>query len=513
MMSFQKRSLAIVGGGAAGVTTFIAAVQHRAAQVIYIVDPGPIGPGMAFFNLDGDILCNTSVDTMSVVSDNPLDFLDYLHEHGHAVTPESFVPRQWVGNYLNERFSEFSAIARQAGIDVFHVPHLFRQLKVNSHRRYTLWYGDVLAPKPLEVTDVIFCTGFGASRIPDALKPHLAHPTFIHCPYPETGMLTKIPTKSRVLVIGSKLSAIDAAILLCREGHHVTMTSPSGDIPAVRSRFMRSSGAFFEHKSMTSIMTHKGNQSTNFFPDSLKHAYLKYFRRTLNKYTKIPWREQFSNANSYRERLREEISIAEQGKSQWQDITVNFMDVINEIHLTDKTYFDGTFHPNVEKMLHRYITAIALPNARKLLHYMDSDVLTIQQGAILNVVVEEGEKGAWLVNLGQDYQRFDAVVTAVGYHRPYFVIDENGQLEIDAYGHRSECAVSISPEMAASHPYFKEKESIWFVGTPAHRRLWVPNALVVVANIATRVINNMRRIDIPVASTVGNHEKDLVISK
>lgn len=512
MMSFQKRSLAIVGGGAAGVATFIAAVQHRVAQTIYIIEPGAVGPGMAFFNLDGDILCNTSVDTMSVVADNPLDFLDYLHKRGHTVTPESFVPRQWVGNYLNEKFLEFNTIALKIGIDVFHIPYVFKGLKINSHRCYTLWYGDTLAPQSLEVTDVIFCTGFGASRLPEVLKPHLAHPTFIHCPYPEQDMLARIPSQSRVLVIGSKLSAIDAAILLCREGHRVTMTSPSGDIPAVRSRLIRSPGAFFEHENIMSIMTRKGNQSNHPFPDSLKRAYLKYFYRALNKYTKIPWREQFSNANSYRERLREEIAIAEQGKSQWQDMIVNFMDVINEVHLNDKTYFDGSFHPNVEKMLHRYITAIALPNARKLLHYMDEGSLIIQQGEILNVVIEEGEANTWLVNLGQDYQPFDAVVAAVGYHQPDFVIDEDGKLEIDTHGQHSERAISISPEMVAIHPDLKEKESIWFVGTPAHKRLWVPNALVVVANIATKVIKNMLRTDVQAPSAVDNHEKELEIS-
>ncbi|MBC8947885.1 FAD/NAD(P)-binding protein [Xenorhabdus sp. TS4] len=511
-MSFHKRSLAIVGGGAAGVATFIAAVQHRAAQIIYVIEPGPVGPGMAFFNLDGDVLCNTSIDTMSVVADNPLDFLDYLHKHGHIVTPESFVPRQWVGNYLNQRFLEFSTIALKTGIDVFHMPHLFRGLKVNPHRCYTLWHGDSLTPQSLEVTDVIFCTGLGASRLPEVLKPHLTRPTFIHSPYPEKEMLARIPPQSRVLVIGSKLAAIDAAILLCREGHSVTMISPSGDIPAVRSRLVKSPGTFFEHKNTMSIMNRQGNQLTHFFPDSLKHAYLKYFYRALKKYTKIPWREQFSNANSCRERLREEIAIAEQGKSQWQDMIVNFVYVVNEVHLNDNTYFGGSFHPNFEKMLHRYITAIALPNAQKLLHYMDSGSLLIQKGEILNVVIEEGEANTWLVNLGQDYQPFDAIVAAVGYHQPDFILDEDGILEIDTHGQRSERAISISPEMGVIPPDFKEKESIWFVGTPAHKRLWVPNALFVVANVANLVIKSMLKLDVQVTSTIGNTEKELEIS-
>ena len=92
-------TLAIVGAGAAGVATFIAAVRAQVARSIYMIDPQPIGPGAAFSNTDNDILCNTSVDTMSVLHDMPLDFLEHLRCEGYAFTAESFVPRFLVGRH------------------------------------------------------------------------------------------------------------------------------------------------------------------------------------------------------------------------------------------------------------------------------------------------------------------------------------------------------------------------------------------------------------------------------
>ena len=117
--------LAIVGAGAAGVATFIAAVRAGVARTIYMIDPHPVGPGTAFSNTDRDILCNTSVDTMSVLHDMPLDFLEHLSCEGYASTPESLVPRFLVGRYLANRFVQYSAMAREQGVVVKYVSSTF----------------------------------------------------------------------------------------------------------------------------------------------------------------------------------------------------------------------------------------------------------------------------------------------------------------------------------------------------------------------------------------------------
>lgn len=490
MMSNNKGSVAIVGGGATGVATFIAAVVRRAAKTIYIIDPRPIGRGVAFSSTDGDMICNTSVDTMSVVPGRPLDFQEYLDARGSPATSNAFMPRSLVGDYLVERFRHYRELASRYGIDVVHLPYRFRSLRIEGHRRYKLRFSEAAAPRSLIVTDVIFCTGYGASRVPDALMSYRNHPTFIGCPYPEAEMLAKVPAKSRVLVIGSKLSAIDTAILLCREGHRVTMLSPSGELPAVRARLARNEKVSYDLEGLEAMMARWNPEMAGPCSEALKHIYLKYTAHILAEHTHKPSRIQFSHASRYDDRLREEIAIAEHGDSLWQDLAFSFIEAWNAVYLKHEWHFTGGFHPGFRQTVYRYLTAVALPNAKKLMHHIDHGTLAIKRGELRDVTVADGGHG-WLLDWGEGSQRFDAVVTATGFHLPHFVFNDDGELEIEVEGHRPEEALDISQDMAADDPRLPEKESIWFVGAPAHMRLSIPNALFVVAPLADHVVANV----------------------
>lgn len=114
-MIHSCKTLAIIGAGAAGTAAFIMAVKKRVAETIYIVDPKMPGHGNVFTNMDDDVLSNTTVNTTSIVSDNPFDFLHYLNYIGYKVTGDSFVPRRLVGKYIKERFTLYERIAKKRG--------------------------------------------------------------------------------------------------------------------------------------------------------------------------------------------------------------------------------------------------------------------------------------------------------------------------------------------------------------------------------------------------------------
>ncbi|WP_323159530.1 FAD/NAD(P)-binding protein, partial [Pseudomonas marginalis] len=82
---------------------------------------------------DNDLICNTSIDTMSVIIDEPLDFLDYLLEQGYDVEAATYVPRKWMGGYLSNRFDKYCAIASQSNIDIVHLPYLVNSLKIEGN--------------------------------------------------------------------------------------------------------------------------------------------------------------------------------------------------------------------------------------------------------------------------------------------------------------------------------------------------------------------------------------------
>ena len=489
-------TLAIVGAGAAGVATFIAAVRAQVARSIYMIDPQPIGPGAAFSNTDNDILCNTSVDTMSVLHDMPLDFLEHLRCEGYAFTAESFVPRFLVGRYLASRFLQYSAIAREQGVRVQYVCSRFKALKVHGHRHYELELCDVqMKPAPsLRATDVVFCTGFGPPHIPAVARPFFNHSSFIKNPYPEASMLAMIPENSRVLIMGSKLSAIDSAIVLCRDGHQVTMLSPSGEFPSVRARFMRSPKTAFDVEAIAAVMKPEQHEAQTCSP-AMGYRYLNYFSRVLRQNLGKDWSLQFSRASSVVDRLREEVEIAGSGASHWQEYVVDFMHAINRLHSKGDLYFEGCFHPAFEQLLYRYISALALPNARKLLKYLEDGVLCVQSGEVTRIGYSQGRPHPWRVNWAAGDHRFDAIVSATGYHQSRYVMGDDGKIELDMRGDRSQRQpITVLPTMAGAHESFGEHESIWFLGAPARPRLWHPNALVVVTPMANRIIESMRRL-------------------
>jgi uncharacterized NAD(P)/FAD-binding protein YdhS len=489
-MTWQETTLAIVGGGAAGVATFIAAVRRRAASCIYVIDPRQIGPGVAFGSSDNEVLCNTSVDIMSVVAGNPSDFLDYLISSGYKATPDSYVPRRWMGEYLTHRFHYYRAIAIQSGIDVIHLPYQFQSLRIDGHRRYTIRFTDS-SIDPLTATDVVFCTGHGAPRIPDVLKEHHKRPTFISCPYPEAEMMERIPVRSRVLVIGSKLSAADAAILLCREGHQVTMVSSSGQFTAVRGRFIRNDRLPLDNKFLESIISQWDSRDETANSPVFARAFLKFVIRTLSEYSDTPSRVQFSYATRLEDRLREEIAIAERGDNVWQDLAVSFVDAINDFYVKNKNH---RMHRDFKNLVYRYIAGIALPNAKKLLRLIEEGRLVVRRGELKHVQVPDGDEESWLVNWGEGFQRFRAVVVAAGFHFPNVVFNESGELEIDAEGQRTTCCVDISDRINMTNPYRDEGESIWFVGPPAHTRVPIPNALFIVAPFADLVVSELEKL-------------------
>ncbi|PAM45683.1 FAD-dependent oxidoreductase, partial [Acinetobacter baumannii] len=74
---------------------------------------------------------------------------------------------------------------------------------------------------------VLVCTGSAAPFVPPLVTPHLGAPGIFATPYPTRSWLASLTRPSRVLVLGSRLSAIDSVLLLCGAGHQVLMASPS----------------------------------------------------------------------------------------------------------------------------------------------------------------------------------------------------------------------------------------------------------------------------------------------
>lgn len=167
---------------------------------------------------------------------------------------------------------------------------------------------------------VIVCTGYTHPAIPEALVSYQGDPLFFASPYPEKLMLEKIRPDSHVLIVGTRLSAIDAALVLCRQGCRVSLVSPSGDLPAVRSAVMLRP----IQASRLAWLTDSAVISEQVRPDIRK-----WVIRLLAHASATSLREQFVAEAESIQRLREESELARQDKTEWQYRIVGMINAIN----------------------------------------------------------------------------------------------------------------------------------------------------------------------------------------
>ena len=95
-----RAAVAIIGGSVTGVAAFIQLVRAGNAKRIDIIDPEGLADSIAFGVCEDVLLCNTSVQTLSILDDEPHDFQRYLQAQGIDVGEDAFVPRTWVAGYL-----------------------------------------------------------------------------------------------------------------------------------------------------------------------------------------------------------------------------------------------------------------------------------------------------------------------------------------------------------------------------------------------------------------------------
>ena len=397
-----RRRLAIVGGGASGVAAFVAAVRYGVAASIDLIDPVGIGGGVAFSARDDALLCNTSVETMSVLDDEQDDFLAYLHSIDVAATRDSFAPRAYVSRYLTARYRQFAARARAAGIEHRFVQAAAIRVEGAKAGGYRVLLDDGAVR---DATDVLLCVGHGAPHVPAEVEPHLGAPLLFESLYPEQDVLAALRPCSRVLVLGSRLSAVDSALLLCEAGHTVEMASPSGRLPAVRTATPRACPVEVDARALASVDVNA---------PGFAWRLLRIIARSARAVGSRPLREQVVRVREPIERMRREADLARRGVTDWQQILVGYMDAAETRLRHEALASQRRALAECSRVAGRYLFACPLQNADKLLRYARERRLTVRAGTPARL-----RPGArWRVFWGDGKQDdFDAIVCATGFRK------------------------------------------------------------------------------------------------
>ncbi|MDR5785498.1 FAD/NAD(P)-binding protein [Caballeronia sp. LP003] len=234
----KRYRISIIGGGSLGTSFFnrlVEGARQRVGRTLAVTlhDPLPLGPGLPYQQDSDAVLLNSPAAYSSAIDADKEHFCRWLVERGYGTLEQvrsRYFPRAVYGDYLREFMSHTIALAGKLGIEVAHrafaaesIMHAGDGFRIGDSEGHVT-YAD----------HVVLCVG----NPPSARFAHLrGRPGFFDDPYPTTKLAPAISPHQRVLVLGTSLSFIDAALALHEAGHrgHIHATSRSGRLPVVKA--------------------------------------------------------------------------------------------------------------------------------------------------------------------------------------------------------------------------------------------------------------------------------------
>lgn len=233
----NRRTVLVVGGGFSG--TMAAAQLVRQADsagldlhVILAERTGVIGAGVAYGTADEAHLLNVPAGRMSAWADDPTDFVAWLGRSIRPVDPGEFVPRAWYGRYVRETLL---AVRRAACIVSSEV--VSDEIWRLSRRPGGGWVAHGGGGTTIMADEVVLAIGHRPPADPLASRWHGPRDRYLANPWGPLAM-RPIGSEEPVLILGSGLTAIDAALSICGSGRSapVYLVSRRGLTPRSHAR-------------------------------------------------------------------------------------------------------------------------------------------------------------------------------------------------------------------------------------------------------------------------------------
>ncbi|MEU9982187.1 FAD/NAD(P)-binding protein [Streptomyces sp. NPDC050856] len=479
----RGRRVVVIGGGVAGTSLVVQLMASRdaagAIASVDVVEPRAVGWGLAFGDDDPLLMCNSAVNVNSLRADRPDDFAMYLRECGWTGRAGDVVPRGELARYCERRFRAARRQAARWGIPVRHVRGVVTSVRVREEGyRVVLRDGTEVA-----ASDVVVCVGVHRARVPDGFAAYTDHPRYVASPYPSRRLRGHVPADSRVLVLGTRQSAIDAALLLCGEGHQVTMASRSGRLPAVREALREPPAALPSLQRLVRL-----DPTDPLLAQRLTRLAVEAIRLLDTR----PLRRQTSPAGDSVERLRQETTLAESGACAWAEISVALIEAVIELFPTVRPERRGELLERFAWFIDRYLTAMTTVNARRLLRHLSTGALRVSPAYPRDIQVEsDGWHLRWPSGARES---FDVVVNATGFELPWLYWDgERQALLLDRPSPDARVVDRLDDELRLTLRPARPPERIWVAGVATHVRVPFSNHLRNVVRQAGWVAGQLSR--------------------
>lgn len=414
-----KMKIAIIGAGVAGITVLIEIVNHPAFDKTIEIDlydtSELFGTGLPY-QQDYDSLLNQEADTMSILLDEPLDFVQWAEENaGYSGIEKEHLPRPLYGRYLKERLGNYIA---ESGATVYF--QTVDELTIIDQHKISL-----LAGKDQRVYDAVhLCTGHLPYADPYRLR---GHSNFVYNPYPLYEKLGTIPKTSSVGIIGTGLTALDLLRYL-KEKKDIKQTylfSLTGKFSTVRGNEKKRTLHY-----LTGEATRQHIEKNDGFLSL--DLVLEWFKKECLSRGMEPSKvfEKFGagtkESMEYEWNHKDEIGLFQSLIHQLDDF---LPDIWNAFTEKDKTAFKELY----EKKIEAFRSPMPGKSVSKLLEWLNSGAVLVQGGM---KTVQTRENGFLVSFDSEEKIAVDYLVNAAGQHKMVQQSAYNSQLLNDLLNKR-----------------------------------------------------------------------------
>ncbi|AMG31509.1 hypothetical protein AL542_14960 [Grimontia hollisae] len=337
------KNIAIVGAGPSGISAYLQLVKEHHTELTSITLFDPQGVGKSFsFNTDLDSsLTNTSVGVTSLYADDKLDYFKWLKDKKPELnaTSSDFISRFYFSEYCQDRFQQSRDYAASFGCSTFVEHAEVKKIAFRNERMMVTSQHNI----DFVFDAVILSTGISAS-VPDGLQKDCDN--LVSNPYPERHFLSRVTNASNVLILGSKLSAIDICVAIHNQypDAQMTMVSRSGELPSVRDSLLIKNPVPADFNVLSRLSTRSCSPELN-----------------------------------AAKKLELDIANCKSNQNHWEDIVGQFIEEFNEqVPLMSATQ-QVQLYSKFQYFIKHYVSSFPLSNAEILLKAITSQKLSIIQ--------------------------------------------------------------------------------------------------------------------------------------
>lgn len=424
MKGEQKRvhKVNIVGMGLVGTSCLIQLLdkfsgEQQASVEINVFERSQcFGPGLAYSATSHTSLANTQAALMSIDPQDMKHFLAWLKQSKELyqqdfpqvfpVKEGSYIPRQLFGEYLKDQIRMAKQKARKLGIQLQFIAQEVTNVDVESSPAVVITNDG----KTYTADFVVLALG----NQPTNNFKHLAkYKSYFSSPYPEHEVTELAAKDSDVLVIGTRLSAIDIVLALKAAGHYgkITLASRQGLFPAVRRYFEKTFSEFLNEEDILKEVAENRKSPSQILKiklqQALKHAYQ----------SEIPNNYLLEQGRQGGGTLEKDYACALDETSHWQKLMVPMVESMEALWSVMTCPQKKDFLNNEFGHILRYIAAFPIQNAQKILSLLQSGEIEIY--GKLQTVRYESKSYAFIADYGKEKaeQDYQVVINATGAER------------------------------------------------------------------------------------------------